>query len=297
VNLVVGATGVLGGEICRLLAERRSPLRALVRETTDAEKVEGLQKLGAEIVSGDLKEPSALAAACAGAERVISTASATTSHAVGDTIESVDRDGQLALVDAAAHAGVKRFVFVSFPAFDVQFPLQTAKRLVENRIRESGLEYTILRPTNFQEVWLSPALGFDPLNGQAQVFGLGDKAVSWISFRDVARFAVEALENPAARNAVIPLGGPDALSYLDVVKIFEEETGRQCEITRVPEEALAAQLAAATDSLAATFAGLMLGTGREGMAIDMQPVLRDFALELTSVREYARTLAAGVEAR
>jgi uncharacterized protein YbjT (DUF2867 family) len=164
--------------------------------------------------------------------------------------------------------------------------------MVEGRLRSSGLEYTILRPANFQEIWLGPRLGFDPKNGQAQVFGSGERKVSWISLRDVARFAVEALRSPTARDAVIDLGGPEALSYLEVVRIFEEESGRSCTVTHVPEEALKAQMASAADSLQASFAGLMLGTAREGQAIDMEPVLRDFPLGLTSVRDYARALAA-----
>jgi uncharacterized protein YbjT (DUF2867 family) len=292
VILVVGATGLLGGDICRLLTERGALLRVLVRPTSDREKVDSLQALGAEIVRGDLKEPSTLDEACAGAGTVISTVTSTTSRADGDTIESVDRDGQLALVEAARHAGVDRFVFVSFPEFEVEFPLQTAKRLVEQRLRESGLTYTILRPTNFDEVWLSARLGFDPLNGHAQVFGSGERPISWISFRDVARFAVDSVDNGAARDAVLDLGGPESLGYLDVVKIFEDELGRECTVTHVPEEALEAQRAAATDSLAASFASLMLGTAREGQAIDMAPVLRDFPIELTSVRDYARGITA-----
>jgi uncharacterized protein YbjT (DUF2867 family) len=290
-HLVVGATGLLGSEICRLLAETGTTIRTLIRTTSDPEKVGVLREAGAEIVHGDLKEPASLLSACTGVDAVVSTATSTTSRAERDTIESVDRDGQLALTDAAARAGVRRFVFVSFPEFHVDFPLQTAKRAVEQRLREGGLEFTVLRPTNFQEIWLTPRLGFDPLNGVVQVFGSGDKKVSWISFRDVARFVVEALENPAARNAVIDLGGPDALTYLEVVEIFEQESGRGCTVTHVPEEALAAQLASATDSLEASFAGLILGTAREGQPIDMETVLRDFRLDLTSVREYARTLA------
>ncbi len=55
----------------------------------------------------------------------------------GDSIESVDRQGQLALIDAAAAAGVKRFILVSFPSVEVDFPLQSAKRAVEERLRRS----------------------------------------------------------------------------------------------------------------------------------------------------------------
>jgi len=288
--LVVGATGLLGGEICRLLAERGEPVRALVRKGSDPAGVESLRSLGADVVVGDLKEPETLGPACDGVAAVISTATSTTSRREGDTIESVDRDGQLDLVEAARKAGVERFVYVSFPEFDVEFPLQTAKRLVEQRIRESGLEFTILRPVHFMEIWLSARGGFDPVGGQVQVFGSGEKAVSWISFRDVAAFAVEALTNPAARNAVVDLGGPEAISPLAAIRIFEEETGRPCAITHVPEEALEAQRVTGADSLERSFAGLMLVTAREGAAVDMESVLRDFPVELTSVRDYARAL-------
>ena len=54
-NLIVGATGVLGGEICRLLAEQGSAVRVLVRDSSNQEKVDRLRELGAEVVRGDLR--------------------------------------------------------------------------------------------------------------------------------------------------------------------------------------------------------------------------------------------------
>ena len=111
-NLVVGATGSLGSEIVKLLADAGKPSRALVRPTSDQKKVHQLQTLGAEIVSGDLK----------------------------------DR-----------------------PSLD-------PKREVERHLKESGMTYTILQPTFFMEVWLSPALGFDAAQGTAQVYGSGESS-------------------------------------------------------------------------------------------------------------------------
>jgi hypothetical protein len=81
-----------------------------------------------------------------------------------------------------------------------------------------------------------------------------------------------------------------------VVKTFEEELGRPLAVSHVPEEALEAQKESAADSLEASFAGLMLGTARGGQAIDMAPVLRDFPLDLISVRDYARALVAAAYA-
>lgn len=287
-NLVIGATGYLGGEICRQLVAANKPVRALVRTTSDREKRAGLQALGVELVEGDLKDAASLAAACEGVAAVISTASATISRQPGDSLQSVDRDGQINLIDAARAAGAANFIYVS-AHLNVDCPLTAAKHAVEQHLRESGLTYTILQPTNFMEVWLSPLVGFDATNARAQVFGTGQNPVSWISLRDVAQFAVAALDHPTARNAVIPLGGPAALSPLEVVAIFEQLTGRSFTVQHIPIEALQAQVANATDPLDKTMAALTLATA-QGDAIAMESVLRVFPVRLTSVADFARAV-------
>src|SRR6478672_8059615 len=102
----------------------------------------------------------------------------------GDSIESVDLQGQLGLVSAARGAGVRRFVFVSFrddPT--VQYPLTQAKRSVERAIAD--LDFTSIQASYFMEVWLSPAVGFDYIHGRARIYGSGLKPMSWVSYRDV----------------------------------------------------------------------------------------------------------------
>ena len=74
--LVVGATGMVGGEICRLLAAQGKPVRGLVRATSDQAKVDELKSNGVEIVQGDLCDPASLEAACQEVTAVISTVSA-----------------------------------------------------------------------------------------------------------------------------------------------------------------------------------------------------------------------------
>src|SRR5580693_322692 len=122
--LVVGATGLLGTRVCERLRAEGQPVRALVRRTSNPDKINALKSLGCELATGDLKEPPQIEAACQGISALISTASSTLSRQPGDTIESVDLHGQLALVSAAKSAGVRRFIFVSFhddPS--VQYPL------------------------------------------------------------------------------------------------------------------------------------------------------------------------------
>ncbi len=286
-NLVVGATGLLGSEICRLLAAQGKPVRALVRPTSDQSKVSQLLSLNLEIARGDLKDTSSLEDACRGANTVISTASSTLSRQEGDSIQTVDLEGQLNLIDAAKVTGISRFVLISFPQSGIEFPLQTAKRTVEEHLKSSGLSHTILQPSCFMEIWLSSALGFDAVNARAQIYGSGENRISWISYKDVAKFAVASLDNPEARNAVIELGGPEALSPLEVVRIFEESQGRKFEVQHVPEEALREQKKTASDPLQESFAGLMLFYSG-GNTIDMRETLRKFPVQLTSVRDYAQ---------
>ena len=286
-NLVVGATGLLGSEICRLLSAEGKPARALVRPTSDQNKVAELESLNVEIARGDLKDRSSLDAACRGVSVVISTASSTLSRQEGDSIQTVDLEGQLNLIDAANAAQVSRFVLISFPQVDVGFPLQAAKRGVEEHLKSSALTYTILQPTFFMEVWLSPALGFDAANAKAQIYGSGENKISWISYKDVAKFAVASIDNTDARNAVIKLGGPEALSPLEVVRAFEELQGRKFDVQHVPEAALKEQRESSSDPLQQSFAGLMLYYSR-GDIIDMRETLQKFPVRLTSIRDYVR---------
>jgi uncharacterized protein YbjT (DUF2867 family) len=288
-NLVVGATGLLGSEICYLLRGRGSRVRALTRPTSDAGRLARLRDRGAEIVQGDLKDPASIASACQGVTALITTASSTLSRQDGESIDTVDRQGQLDLIDAAKAAGVRHIVLISFPPVAVDFPLQTAKREVEARLQRSGTTYTILQPTFYDEVWLTPALGFDVAKGTAQIYGAGHHRISWISAHDVARFAVAALEAPRAANSIIKLGGPEALSPLDVVQLAERITARTFAVQHVPESGLRAQYEAAADPMARSFAGLMLYYAA-GDVIDMAGPLRLFQVPpLRSVYEHLQS--------
>ena len=284
--LVAGATGFLGSEICRQLLEKNIKVKGLVRTTSDANKVAELEASGVEIIEGDLKDKASLENALHGVSAIISTVSSTLSRQEGDSIQTVDDEGQINLVDAAVNAGVSQFIFISFCELG-ECPLQTAKRKVETHIRESVLNFTILRPTYFMEVWLSPALGFDYPNAKATIYGDGNNKISWIAIKDVASFAVAALDNPAAHNKIIELGGPAALSPLEVVDIFEKAKGTKFALQFVPKEALEAQRNTAPDPLSESFATLMLGIVN-GSDIDMKNTIDVFPIGLTSVSDYAK---------
>jgi len=104
--LVVGATGLVGSEICCRLARRGERVRALVRATSSPEKIQALRSCGVDIYVGDLKDSDTINGFCKGGDAVISTASSTMSRQAGDSIESVDAAGQMNLVNAAKAANV-----------------------------------------------------------------------------------------------------------------------------------------------------------------------------------------------
>ena len=286
--LVVGATGLVGSEVCQKLIGRGEQVKALVRTTSSKDKIEALRSSGVELCVGDLKDPQSIVAACQGVNAVISTASSTLTRQPGDSIESVDTAGQLNLVNAARGADVERFLFVSFrrpPG--TSFPLAEAKAQVENAV--TSLNFTIVQASWFMEVWLSPALGFDYGNAAARIYGPGTSPISWVSYPNVAEICAVALRHPAAERKTIEFGGPEALSPLEVVARFERIGGRPFRLEHVPEPLLRSQFDGATDSMQKSFAGLMLGY-LCGDAMNMASVVDTFGIKLTNVDEYARTV-------
>ena len=288
--LVVGATGFLGTEICRQLTAMGKSVRGLVRESSDPAKVSRLQSFGVETVQGDVRDPSSLDKACQGITSLISTVSAMPFSYVpeANNVETTDSEGVTNLIEAARKNDVSHFIYISFSRnVDLDFPLRNAKREMERKLKGSGLVFTILRPSYFMEAWLSPVVGFDAANAKATVYGAGQNPISWIAIQDVAQFAVASLDHPAAKNATLELGGPEAISPVEVIKLFEQTGGRSFEVQFVPEEALQAQQAAATDPMQQSFVGLMRCYAA-GDPIDMSDTFQAFAVPPTAVQDYAR---------
>lgn len=288
--LVVGATGFLGMEICRQLTAIGKNVTGLVRKTAAEEKLKALKQWGVNLSHGDLKDRASIKNALKGIDTVISTASSTFSRQEGDSIQTVDNEGQSTLAEEAIVAGVKQYIFVSFPFGPNEFPLQAAKRRAEEKIKASNMTYTILKPSFFVEAWLSPAVGFDFSNAKAAIYGEGKNKISWIAISDVAAFAVAAVDNPAAKNKAIEFGGSEALSPQEVVAIFEKVSGRKFEQQYVPVAALQAQFDAAPDDMSKSFSSLMLFYA-DGHDVNMKEVLKTFPLKLRTVKEYAQQVS------
>lgn len=230
--LVVGATGQLGNMIVGKLLESSHPVRVLVR---DQSAYDAFASTRAEVVWGDLKDADSLRAACRGVGAVVTTANAT-ARGGDDTIESVDRAGTQDLIRSAAAEGVGQFVFVSALGADPddQMPLLRAKGEAEQLLRGSGMAWTVLQPNLFLDKLPLGVVGGPALAGQpVTIVGEGRRRHSMVAMRDVAAFAVAALERKSAGAETLVIGGPQPLSWRDVVAAFEHELGRSIPIQAV----------------------------------------------------------------
>jgi uncharacterized protein YbjT (DUF2867 family) len=290
--LVIGATGMLGTEVCRLLADSGQEVKAMVRTTSDPAKKEDLQNWGIELVEGDLRFPDTFEAALKNVDTVISTVSSMPFSYVPheNDIQKVDLYGMKNFIHHAVKNDVKHFIYTSFSRqIDLDFPLREAKRATEKQLMGSGMTYTIFRPSYFMETWLSPAVGFDVPHAKANIFGNGVQKVSYISVKDVAKCIVASLDHPVAKDAAIELGGPEGLSQLKAVNIFEHITGKKFELQHISLETLEAQQNATKDPMEQSFAGLMKCLAK-GDYVDMEKTTRDFSVDLTSVSDFAKSM-------
>ncbi|MFB2923784.1 SDR family oxidoreductase [Aerosakkonema funiforme] len=211
--LITGATGGLGRRIVRLLREQEMPVRAFVRLMS---RYAELEHRGAEIFIGDLQQDKDIKKACQGVQYIISA------HGSDGNAVALDYRANIELIDRAKDIGVKHFVFISVLGADRGYenaPIFKAKREVEKYLQASGLNYTILRPSGFSCNLLPLAEQFRQ-TGIYLLVGDPKNRTSIISTDDLARIAVNSISTPAARNQILPVGGPDILKRQDIPHIF-----------------------------------------------------------------------------
>ena len=259
--LVVGATGSLGGRIVRGLLEqgkevrvfvRHNPISAAMAEQGLANTPESLIEAGAQPVWGDLKDRASIEAAVAGVDTVISTANAV-KRGGEDTLETVDLQGTLALIDAARQAGVKRFLYASVQGASPEHPvpLFQYKAACGRALMESGLTYTIVQPSIFMEVWIGLMVGIPLMTQQTiTLIGQGDHTHNFMSEQDVADYFVAMIDNPAAFNQTIMIGGPASYSWTEVVERVGGRMGMALPLQYAPPGSTIAYLPEEANSMA-----------------------------------------------
>ena len=209
--VVTGATGKIGNELVRLLAERGETVRALARHAG-----QGAELPGVEWVAADLARRENLGPAFAGAERLfLLTANS----------EDMVRLQKNALA-AARQAGVRHVVKLS--ALGASDHSKSVIGLwhynVERVLLESGLAWTILRPHHFMDNLLDQR---ENIVRDGSVYSAaGEGKIPFIDTRDIAAVVAVALTAPGHEGKEYVLTGPEALSYRRATEILSEVLGR-----------------------------------------------------------------------
>ena len=281
--LIVGSTGDLGSQITDRLLAQGEQVRLLTRP--GSAHTDRLSTV-AERVTGDLKDPESLAAACAGVDAVVTTANAT-ARSAPDTIESVDLAGNLNLIEAVETAGVSRFLFVSALGAHPHhpMPLLRAKGMTEQRLRSSDMAWTVLQPNVFMDKLIPVVVGQPALsNRPVTLVGSGQRRHSFVAISDVAAYAVAALHHPQAQRQAILVGGPEALSWYDIVAAFENELARSVPVHTVPPEGPAPDLPEFISQLLTALDGY-------DSPIDMTQASSTFGIEPTHLADVVHAIA------
>jgi uncharacterized protein YbjT (DUF2867 family) len=294
VILVCGASGELGGRIVRGLRASGAPVRALVRPRFDAA---ALSETGAELALGDFRDSESLRRAVAGVTIVVSTVTVIARALAGDKdadFHRVDLVGHRELIAAAERAGVERFVFVSATRIRAEpsasLPLGAAKIATEDRLVGSSLREVLVKPDQFQEIWLSPLAQFDWPKRKVVIFGRGETPTRYVATDDVAQAVVRlALAGDPPR--VVELGGPDALTRKQAVEVFERALGEPIARRHVPRAAL--RVGVATLRRFRPALAIIMGGA---LCADLYPAtwderpLRDLGIQPRAVQTYAEAV-------
>ncbi|MGW4119979.1 SDR family oxidoreductase [Nocardia sp. NPDC004711] len=220
--VITGATGTIGSEVVRQLAARGVKVRAVTRNPESAQVPDGV-----EVVRGDYADTASMAPAFSGAEAAFLVG------LLGPDYVELDR----ALIEAARDAGVQRLVKLS--AIGTGDPdlgrVGTWHAPGERAVRDSGVAWTILRPSSFASNTLSWSAAIKAGQPVPNMTGTGAQGV--VDPRDVAAVAVEALLSDAHSGRVLTLTGPAWLTTREQADVLAAALGSPIEVTDIAHDA------------------------------------------------------------
>jgi uncharacterized protein YbjT (DUF2867 family) len=283
--LIVGASGRLGSAVAQRLLAQGKQVRLMTRTPSN---LVDLKRQGAEVVSGDLRNPASLRNACQGVEQVLAAAHALVGKGDNNP-HTVDDEGNRHLIDAARAAGVKHFIFVSVQGASADAPLEffRIKYRTEEYLRASGLNFTIIRPSAYIDLW-ADLIG-QPIveRGKTTIFGRGNNPINFVAVEDVAHFVCIEFDDPHALNRVIEVGGPENLTMNQVAEIFERASGREAKKRHVPltmMRVMSILMQPVNPALSRQIrAGIYMDTAN--LRYDMTETSRIFGVQLTPLEE------------
>ncbi len=225
--LVAGATGYLGKYLVKELKNQGYWIRALVR---NANKLDDNKNLIDEVFEGEVTKPETLTGICDDINYVISSIGITRQKD-GLTYMDVDYQGNKNLLDEAKKNNVSKFIYVSVINAHLMKELKMiqAKLLFEDKLKESGLDYVIIRPTGF----FSDMLEFLNMakKGRVSLFGSGENKINPIHGADLAEVCVYSIKDSERE---ISVGGPETLTFREIAEMALRVCNKPVKISKLP---------------------------------------------------------------
>lgn len=227
---LTGATGFVGKHVAARLIADGHEVKCVVRRP-DSPGADYLRSIGAELARGDILDADSLAEAARGADAVIHLV-AVIFESRGATFEDVHIRGTMNTLAAASVAGASRFVYMSALGAgpDAVSAYLRSKWECEEAVRESGLGYTIFRPSiiygtggEFIHMMVSQV----KLLPVIPVVGNGRYRMQPVSVLDVAACISSCLENSRTMNQAYELGGPEPLTYNEMIDCLCRVLGKR----------------------------------------------------------------------
>lgn len=277
---IVGATGMIARPLVRRLHSAGRPVRCLVRSPARAA---ALLPAGVEVRRADLRDPHGLAAAIEGCGVVYANLAQPQSRGAWDP----DLEGTRAVVAAARDAGARRILRISTmgcPAWRDRWWVIERKARADDLVRESGMAWTILRPTWFMESLALFIMGPVLLRPPGPDVGL-----HWIAGEDYAAQVDAAIGLPAAEGREYIAQGPEAVSMRDAIARFRAAYRPGLIVASMPRMGLAlgARLAAKPRYLRA----LLEFTWATNVGFESSETWRDLGEPRLRIEDYARSIA------
>jgi uncharacterized protein YbjT (DUF2867 family) len=240
--LVIGATGQQGGATARHLLERDRTIRALVRDP-DSPAAKAQQRAGANLVVGDLDDPSSLRTAMEGAHGVFLVLTMMVGPKISpEGVVAEERRGK-AVADIARESGIEHLVYSSLNGASARsgIPYYESKARIEEHIRELGLPTTILRPVSFMDNFATynrPVLDDGELVVSLAV--RPELPMQLISVRDIGAFAAIAFDRPDQfLGRTVEIAG-DILTPPQIAATFGRACGLPAHFRQTPIEQIRA---------------------------------------------------------
>jgi uncharacterized protein YbjT (DUF2867 family) len=295
---IAGGSGFIGRAITRRLATAPATrIRILTRDPDAARR--RLAGTAIEFARAEMTQPDSLAAALAGVHAVVNAVQfdgyPIENPARGLTFERVDYGGTVALLSAGKLAGVEQFIYISGAAADEssRHPGFRAKGRAERAIRESGIGFTILRPSLVYGPEDKVVNGFARLLRFAPVFavpGTGRQTVQPVLVDDLATCVALALEG-RGHNGTFEIGGPELMTFDGLIRLIMEITGRRRPLVHIPESVMRAVGAIAEKLPRPLLSRDAVTFVTADNACDIAPLVAEFGIRLTPAREGMAYLA------